>query len=243
MRTNNLSEAMDFDHVVLILPGGVIDTATGLHAPELPYYESDEQIAEEVERTGWTLLSGYTRQMGGGPIMHASELIGGHLAEHILCNPGLYVAMVAECDAEECECGWEDACECASEDECECECSCSTETSAAGWVVAFREHEMPSGAYQCPCCGDDYIGTAYICEECDESGCELTFDGTGEVGFWECNRDDVTGEDDPEDDGRRFNCADCLRTDVRAHERIQTHGGFVCTSCQEREGYADIGNV
>jgi hypothetical protein len=49
--------------------------------------------------------------------------------------------------------------------------------------------------------------------------------------------------DAPEDDGRRFSCADCGRTDVRTGERIRTHGGFVCTNCREREGYADISSA
>lgn len=176
MRTNNLNDVMQFDHVVSILPGGnVTDGPEGIYAPELHMDSTDNgdilpeheaQYVADALSQGWTLESGWTGQYSySGVCMHDSEYIGGWLAEHILCTPGLWVAapvrMLLDVEGE-------------------------------GWVLAYRPMVRPSGAYRCPCCGDDFMGTAYICDECDASGCEQTIDSTGEVGFWECSRDDVT---------------------------------------------------
>lgn len=225
MRHSDLKDRMDFDHVVSILPGGRIeDGPDGIHAPDL-FCTDEEDYVREAEREGWSLLSGYTGQYGySGVLLHSSEFIGGGLAEHILTNPGLYVAMVAECDPEECGCGWEEECECQSEEECTCACTCETEP--AGWAVAFRPMIRPSGAYRCPCCGDDFYGTAYVCDECDGSGCEQTFNGSGEVGFWECDRTDTDDipEITPADAGTWLDGSQGWHNSYRVVDRAESYG-------------------
>jgi len=47
-----------------------------------------------------------------------------------------------------------------------------------------------TGVYRCPCCGDDVMGTfGRPCDDCQTAGCEMTRDGTGELGYWECQRE------------------------------------------------------
>jgi hypothetical protein len=98
-RTASLNDKMDFDHVVQVLPGGQVVDAHGVYAPEL--YD------DELQGAGWTLMDGYSGQSGySGPIMHASEYIGGGLERDILANPGYYVTLVNNSyDDEEPE-GW-----------------------------------------------------------------------------------------------------------------------------------------
>lgn len=54
---------------------------------------------------------------------------------------------------------------------------------------------MPeSGVARCPCCGDDFmtsdIRANFTCEDCADAGCEATRDGVGELGYWNCQRED-----------------------------------------------------
>lgn len=175
MRTNDLDSRMEMDHVVLIRPGGIIDNAPeGIHAPEihmdsegdgsiLAHHEA--QYVADALSEGWTLESGWTGQYSySGVCMHPSEFIGGRLAEHILCTPGLWVAFPVRM---------------------------LLDMEPDGWALAFRPHVRESGAYRCPCCGDDYVGTTWICSECDAFGCEQSHDASGDVGYWECQRDDT----------------------------------------------------
>ena len=84
---SSLSDKMDFDHVVEVLSDGQVVDAQGVYAPGL--YDG------ELEGSGWTLLDGYSGQdRYSGPIMHASEQIGGGLERDILSQPGYYVALV-----------------------------------------------------------------------------------------------------------------------------------------------------
>jgi hypothetical protein len=47
-------------------------------------------------------------------------------------------------------------------------------------------------AHTCPCCGDiTYAGAGPLCTECILAGCELTADATGELGWWNCQREDA----------------------------------------------------
>lgn len=63
------------------------DGPVDVFAPEL----FDEEVSP-----GWTLLNGWSGQdRYPGPIMHASEYIGGRMAAWILENPGVYVALVS----------------------------------------------------------------------------------------------------------------------------------------------------
>lgn len=88
---DNLNHVMEFDHVIRVHEDGTVDTTVeGVHAPEL----YDEELDTS---TGWRFFStGYSGQDSyNGPIMHASEFIGGRLADDILSTPGLFVAVVS----------------------------------------------------------------------------------------------------------------------------------------------------
>jgi hypothetical protein len=91
---DDLDALMKPDHVIRVYPDGTISDpypmrvdGREIYAPEL----HDGHLCGD----GWRLLNGYSGQwMYPGPIMHASEFIGGRLARDILERPGLYVALV-----------------------------------------------------------------------------------------------------------------------------------------------------
>jgi hypothetical protein len=83
---DNLSDVMDFDHVIRVHADGTVTDEPSIFAPGL----YDGEVGK-----GWTLLNGYSGQhCYSGPIMHASEVIGGGMADDILSTPGVYVALV-----------------------------------------------------------------------------------------------------------------------------------------------------
>lgn len=96
---SDLSELMDFDHVVQVHDDGTVTSATGIYAPSIDQWEeADGTWREELDSADWSLLSGYTGQHGyNGPMMHASEFIGGRMADDILSTPGYYVAIYPSC--------------------------------------------------------------------------------------------------------------------------------------------------
>jgi len=118
-----LDDAMEFDHVIKISPAGRITDAEGVYAPELAIDTDDDgqilagheaAFIEDARRQGWELLTGYSGQdRYSGPVMHASEFVGGALADHILRTPGLYVVTSVE--------------------------TLDDSEQPAGWVVAYRE--------------------------------------------------------------------------------------------------------
>ena len=57
---------------------------------------SDQELQRQARSSGWDgLLQGFTGQYGyNGPVMHASEFIGGGIERYILENPGWYCAVV-----------------------------------------------------------------------------------------------------------------------------------------------------
>ncbi len=124
MKHTELNDMMEFGHVVRVLSDGTFrDTdAHGLFAPELrfPTYpdgsykpNGDRVIMEQAKDQWWELLTWYTGQYGyNGPVMHASEYVGGDLARNILAQPGMYVACLVYPD---------------------------TFAEADGWCVAYRE--------------------------------------------------------------------------------------------------------
>lgn len=99
MATRTLNDVMEFDHVVRVHSDGAItdvaeDSGRTFWAPDLRdgALETDE----------WELLDGYSAQDHySGPIMHASESIGGRMERDILERPGVYVALVAYYSPEE----------------------------------------------------------------------------------------------------------------------------------------------
>jgi len=113
--TRELSEIMEFDHVVRVQSGVVTDdNVADLYAPECLFgaFEDGRHIEPN---TGWTLLAGFTGQYHG-PLMHASEYIGGRLENYILTNDGHYVALVCYVLGD----------------------NTASEEEPAGWCVAFR---------------------------------------------------------------------------------------------------------
>lgn len=89
-REITLNDLMDFDHMIRVVGTVIMD---GFDSPYMEFSEEDRLSAPE----GWSLLTGYTRQDGyRGPSMHASEFIGGDLADHIMSTPGDYMAVMDE---------------------------------------------------------------------------------------------------------------------------------------------------
>ncbi|URG17467.1 hypothetical protein Mbo2_097 [Rhodococcus phage Mbo2] len=97
----SLDETLALDGApVTIDDAGNLTVNHGLHAPEC-YVMTDTEgqcVGEPHVSSDWELLSGWTGQHGyNGAIMHASEYIGGALAEHIAETPGTYVAVTVSC--------------------------------------------------------------------------------------------------------------------------------------------------
>lgn len=86
-----LGDLMDFETVIQVDETGRVKFRPDLYAPDV--YETDDGTA--VDGAGWDLLDGYSMQhLYSGPVMHASEYIGGRLAQDILDAPGIYAAVV-----------------------------------------------------------------------------------------------------------------------------------------------------
>jgi hypothetical protein len=92
-----LSNVMDFDHVVQVHEDGSVTGASGQYAPSVYEYEGSTGDPE-IDGSGWSFFSkGYTGQHGyNGPVMHASEQLSGRLAQDILDTPGYYVVTSVE---------------------------------------------------------------------------------------------------------------------------------------------------
>lgn len=147
-----LNELMEFDRVIRVAEDGTITKPHDIHC------YADLNVApngnDEFDLSdGWELLKGFTGQYSyNGPVMHASEFIGGGLERHIRETPGYYVALVVEarCDYEKhtkqysqfganllCSCG---ATYCEDESSaCDVEQGCDCEP--AGWAIAYRPLE------------------------------------------------------------------------------------------------------
>jgi hypothetical protein len=105
---DNLNDVMEFDHVIRVDENGTVTDAPGIWAPDEVY----ESVGKVDIDGRWKLLDGYSGQSGyAGPVMHASEYIGGRMADDILSTPGVYVAVVVmdldnATDEETPEAGW-----------------------------------------------------------------------------------------------------------------------------------------
>lgn len=120
MAIHSLNDQMDFDHVIRITDDGTVADAPGEYAPEVVVEcadddagsitaEAEAEMVRNVERQGWELMTGYTSQYGyRGPIMHASEHVGGDLERDIRATPGLYVVVepIGMYTSEEQAIGW-----------------------------------------------------------------------------------------------------------------------------------------
>lgn len=91
---DTLNAAMGFDHVVMVGVNGTVTDFPDVYAPDL----YDGQLSDSE----WSFFTnGYSGQSGySGPIMHASEYVGGKLADDILSTPGVY-AVIASYDSPE----------------------------------------------------------------------------------------------------------------------------------------------
>lgn len=85
---DTLNARMEIDHVIEVTDTGDVVDRSDMYAPSL--YDSALETTSE-----WTLLDGFSGQdRYSGPIMHASEYVGGRMATWILEHPGIYVALV-----------------------------------------------------------------------------------------------------------------------------------------------------
>lgn len=129
-----LSDVMEFDHVIMVGDDRTVtDAPSSAYAPEVTWQNGTHHVSGE----GWDLMNGYSGQQSySGPVMHPSEFIGGGMADDILNEPGLYVAVTVtalDIDADE-------------------------EDDVIGWAVARRDvphadypHE-PGRLYDCAAC-------------------------------------------------------------------------------------------
>jgi hypothetical protein len=135
----DLNTLMEIDHVVRVRDDGTVTDqgTTGVYAPEVhieydgPFAEA--QISDDQERAmidwikgqGWDVLTGWA--LGGGlALMHASQYIGGRLADHIRKTPGYWVVCSVELHP--------------GEDDPEHESNGGNgESEAAGWILCHRE--------------------------------------------------------------------------------------------------------
>jgi hypothetical protein len=135
---DRLNDVMCFDHVIRVWPDGSISEQGGK-----PYAPDVTNNGEYVEPP-WSLMIGYSGQYRySGPCMHASEYIGGSMADDILEQSGWYVALVAEadqCSEAGCEhCDPYDYAVSNGESKCPVDCDLCGSDEPAGWVVAYIE--------------------------------------------------------------------------------------------------------
>lgn len=121
---DQLNAYMEFDHVIEVLPTGLVRPRADIYAPSVDGEDG-------IEDTAWQPLKGYSSQ-GSGIInqaenwhMHDCESVGGQLARDILARPGIYVCVYITWppDAEEVEDGDTEP----------------DETTIEGWCVLFQE--------------------------------------------------------------------------------------------------------
>lgn len=103
-----LNELVEFDCPFRVTEDGQVETGPfeGVYAPEVHHDDESDVV---IEGDGWWAWStGYTGQFGyAGPVMHASEFIGGRMERDLLEEPGVYVVTSVETldDSEEAA-GW-----------------------------------------------------------------------------------------------------------------------------------------
>ena len=103
----DLDDIMTFDHVIQVDANGTITHPSGIYAPETIVETDDDgqilavhktTLKASLARQGWEMITGFSGQHGyAGPIMHASEYVGGGLETYIRTTPGIYTVVVVEC--------------------------------------------------------------------------------------------------------------------------------------------------
>jgi hypothetical protein len=103
LTADELDKFAEFDHPFRVndwghdgFPdGSVTDDLPGVYAPSVYWYEGDSQ--EYIDGSGWEPVNGYSGQdRYSGPVMHASEFLGGGMAKEVLSTPGIYVVTTVE---------------------------------------------------------------------------------------------------------------------------------------------------
>ena len=116
VQPRDLDAKMPIGHVIEVGEFRNVSDAPKVYAPEVYVgTDSDGQISDghesdmisDLNRQGWSVETGWSGQYSySGPIMHPSEFIGRYMADHILDNPGFWVACeVTTLDTEE-PAGW-----------------------------------------------------------------------------------------------------------------------------------------
>lgn len=156
-----LNRIMDLGHVIRVNPDGTIDEHPARSHPGTPYApesvmmtDHDGQIRDgdeedwirRVRDAGWEPERGWTGQYGySGPVMHASEFVGGALADHVAETPGLWVAVEVSCLPDEApDKNDEDH----DPEDCEtCERSDAGDYEPAGWAILHMDDSPDSESY------------------------------------------------------------------------------------------------
>lgn len=94
---------VEFDSPFQVGHSGTVYLHPERTIPPVPLACHDERadmVLDDVPynvHTQWEALTGYTGQHAyNGPVMHASEYLGGRLADDILATPGIYVVTSVE---------------------------------------------------------------------------------------------------------------------------------------------------
>ena len=104
-RHKALQRIADFDHIFTVSDNGTVaDCPEAIYAPTVTH---DEDADIDIDSPYWEALTGYTGQYGyNGACMHASEYLGGRLADDVLDNPGVYVVTAVYSDDDESPDSW-----------------------------------------------------------------------------------------------------------------------------------------
>lgn len=98
MNTQTVINA-EFDCPFTVTADGTVGPSPeGIYAPETTHDDMHDMLIDGIQHVHslwWEALTGYTGQYSyHGPVMHASEYLGGRLAADVLANPGVYVLTV-----------------------------------------------------------------------------------------------------------------------------------------------------
>lgn len=137
---NELNRALEFDCPIVVHAGGRIEPGpANVHAPDVFHDELADMLIDGIphgDSPTWEALTGYTGQWSyNGPVMHASEYVGGRLADDILNEPGVYVVVVVNVEPDELE---------------------PIDPEPAGWAILRLRHvnypHWPGRLYDCRAC-------------------------------------------------------------------------------------------
>ena len=137
-----LSAIADFDHPFTVSDNGTLSDAHDVYAPEVHHSDVHDISIDSAGYAEWEALTGYTGQYSyNGAVMHASEFLGGRLADDILATPGTYVVTVVSvhcvCEPHDTHMSWFGTalyCETEQNAYCNFECTCDSD-EPAGWAI------------------------------------------------------------------------------------------------------------